>query len=68
VVEARTELADDQRSAHVHLAWRAPDGGTGQADGDVEVTRVLPVLVCGEPPEAAKKSSPEYRLRSLSTD
>ena len=29
------------------------------ADGEVVVTRTLPVLVCGEPPEMAKKTSPE---------
>jgi hypothetical protein len=33
--------------------------------GEVEVTRILPVLVCGEPPEHAKKTSPELALRSL---
>ena len=30
-----------------------------RAEAEVEVTRILPVLVCGEPPETAKKTSPE---------
>jgi hypothetical protein len=67
VVEARTEVAGDGSSALVHLTWRTPEGGDGRAEAEVEVARILPVLVCGEPPEAAQKSSPEYRLRRLST-
>jgi hypothetical protein len=55
-----TEVAADGRSATVRLAW---DGGG--AVGAVEVTRTLPVLVCGEPPEQATKSSPELALRGL---
>lgn len=55
-----TVVADDRQSAVVTLRWPG-----GQATGEVEVARVLPVLVCGEPPEAATKTSPEYRLRSL---
>lgn len=54
------DVAPDGRSATVTLAW---DGGS--AIGEVEVTRVLPVLVCGEPPEHATKSSPELALRDL---
>jgi hypothetical protein len=34
-------------------------------EGRVEVARTLPVLVCGEPPEHATKTSPEYALRHL---
>ena len=30
-----------------------------------DAARVLPVLVCGEGPESATKTSPEYRLVSL---
>lgn len=59
-VEAHTEVAAGGRSATIRLTW---DGGS--AVGEVEVARVLPVLVCGEPPDAATKSSPEYALRSL---
>lgn len=59
-VDARTELDDDGRRATVTLTW-----GTGSAQAEVEVTRILPVLVCGSPPEAAQKTSPEYALRSL---
>jgi hypothetical protein len=55
-----TEVADDRQRAQVTLTW---DGGA--AGGEVEISRVLPVLVCGEPPERATKSSPEYRLVSL---
>jgi len=65
VTDARTEVAGDGRSAQVRLEWQAPDGTTGRADADVVVTRILPVLVCGEPPEAAQKRSPEYAMRSL---
>lgn len=57
---ATTEVTPDGRSATVHLTW---DGGS--ADGVVEVTRTLPVLVCGEPPEHATKTSPELALRTL---
>ncbi|MEO6318298.1 MAG: sucrase ferredoxin [Acidimicrobiales bacterium] len=65
VTDARTTVADDGRSASVHLRWRAPDGGVGGAVGEVEVTRSVPVLVCGLPPESAKKTSVELALRSL---
>ena len=37
----------------------------GPRRGEVVVTRILPVLVCGEPPEMAKKTSPELALRRL---
>jgi hypothetical protein len=60
LVTSTTEVAADGRSATVTLTW---DGGS--AVGEVDVTRVLPVLVCGEPPEQATKSSPEFALRSL---
>ena len=55
-----TEVAPDGLRATVGLAWEG-----GGAIGEVEVSRVLPVLVCGEPPERATKSSPEYRLTAL---
>lgn len=60
LASASTTVADDGRSATVTLAWEG-----GSATGEVEVTRVLPVLVCGEPPERATKSSPELALRSF---
>ncbi|MET0903671.1 MAG: sucrase ferredoxin [Acidimicrobiales bacterium] len=66
VDEVRTEVADDGGSASVDLQWRFDDGTHGRIRADVEVVRNLPVLVCGEPPEAAKKSSPELRVRRLS--
>lgn len=62
---ATTSVAADGQSAEVELAWRLGDGATGRAQGRVEVTRVLPVLVCGEPPEAATKTSPELALAHL---
>jgi hypothetical protein len=64
VTRARSEVAGDGQSATVELLWRL-DGTTGRAVGEVEVTRILPVLVCGEPPAAAKKTSPELALRRL---
>ena|GEM_PF-165417 len=60
-----TEVADDRRSATVRLAWDGPTG-PGRASAVAEVARDVPVLVCGEPPEHAKKTSPELTLRSLS--
>lgn len=65
LTDVRVEVASDGVSALVRLHWAAPDGGTGRAEAHVEVTRIVPVLVCGEPPEAATKSSPEYALRRL---
>jgi hypothetical protein len=65
VAVSATAVAADERSATVLLDVTAPDGSTIRAEGHVEVTRTLPVLVCGEPPEAAKKSSPELALRAL---
>jgi hypothetical protein len=65
LVDGRTEVADDRRAAHVVLRWRTPSGTEGVADAEVVVTRTLPVLVCGEPPDAAKKSSDELAVRSL---
>jgi hypothetical protein len=67
VTAVRTEPAADGQSARVRLEWRTDEGTTGRADATVEVTRTLPVLVCGSPPEAAKKSSPELALRRLET-
>jgi hypothetical protein len=65
VTATRTQVADDERSARVELAWQAADGTVGRAVAEVEVSRILPVLVCGEPPEAATKTSPELALRRL---
>jgi hypothetical protein len=65
LTDARTEVADDGRSARVELAWREPSGAEHRADAEVVVTRVLPVLVCGEPPDQAKKSSNELAVASL---
>ena len=64
VTSARTEVAPGGRSAAVELAWDGPTG-PGRATATVEVVRDVPVLVCGEPPEAAAKSSPELALRSI---
>lgn len=59
-VTARTDVAPAGDAATVTLSWA---GGT--AVGDVEVARHIPVLVCGEPPEHATKTSPELRLVAL---
>jgi hypothetical protein len=58
------DVADDRRSAHVELQWHI-DGAAWSAIADVGATREIPVLVCGEPPEAAKKSSLELGMTSL---
>ena len=55
VTSARTAVDDDQRSATVELEWRLADGTTGRSRGEVAVTRTLPVLVCGEPPERGQE-------------
>lgn len=60
ITDATTRVSDDGKSAAVVLEW---DGGRALAE--VEVSRVLPVLVCGQPPEQAQKTSPELRLRTL---
>lgn len=65
ITAVRTDVAEDGRSATAALTWQAPDGSTGTTTGVVEVVRDVPVLVCGEPPEAAKKTSPELALRSV---
>ena len=65
LTRTRTTVADDGRSASVELHWRAPDGRVGDAAGEVEVIRTVPVLVCGLPPESAQKTSVELALRSL---
>ncbi len=65
IADAHTEVAGDGRSARVRLAWREPSGEERRADAEVVVTRVVPVLVCGEPPDQAKKSSNELAVRSL---
>lgn len=57
---ASTEVSPDGRAAAVELTW---DGGS--ATGEVEITRDVPVLVCGQPPEQATKTSPDYALRSF---
>jgi hypothetical protein len=62
------EVAEGKRSAAVALAWRDPDGSEHAASGDVVVTRDVPVLVCGEPPEAARKSSLEVQVTRLEVD
>ncbi len=60
ITRAETTVAPHQQHATVTLEW---DGA--RAVGEVEVTRTLPVLVCGSPPELAQKSAPELRLTSL---
>jgi len=65
ILDVAVDVADDGGSAHVELGWRTPDGAAWSAVADVGVTREVPVLVCGEPPEAARKSSLELEVRSL---
>ncbi len=59
-VATSAEVKDGGTRATVSLTWQG-----GSAVGEVGITRILPVLVCGEPPEAATKASPEYALRNL---
>lgn len=62
ITDYYAEVAPDARLAEVEMAWKAPDGHGGRVRATVEVVRQLPVLVCGEPPERAVKSSPEFAL------
>ena len=64
VTDVSTDRLPDGATA-VRMTWHAPDGTGGTTHAEVEVSRILPVLVCGEPPGAASKTSPEYRLRRL---
>ncbi|HLT17070.1 MAG TPA: sucrase ferredoxin [Acidimicrobiales bacterium] len=60
-VTAVEEVVDDDgQAATVTLRWPG-----GSATGRVIVDRLVPVLVCGEPPEAATKSSPDLALVDL---
>ncbi len=59
------DVAEDLGSARVELGWRMADGATWSAIGEVVVTRSVPVLVCGESPEAAKKASLELEVAKL---
>jgi hypothetical protein len=67
VVRAGASVHDGGRSATVELAWRAADGDHA-AQGEVVVTRDVPVLVCGEPPDAATKASQELALLAFAVD
>lgn len=60
-VTVRTVVSDDGDGAEVTMQW---PGGT--ASGQVTITRTLPVLVCGQPPDQATKVSPEYALSRFS--
>ncbi|MBL7496795.1 sucrase ferredoxin [Frankia sp. CNm7] len=64
ITSVSTQVAPDRRSADVRLAWDGPSG-PGLAESTVENSRTIPVLVCGEPPENAKKAAPEKALRTL---
>jgi hypothetical protein len=67
ITAATTALATNRRSAAVTLGWDGPSG-PGSATATVAVSRDVPVLVCGEPPEKAKKTSPELALRSITVN
>jgi len=60
-----TDVAAGKRFARVTMSWR-DESGEHHADATVEVLREYPVLVCGQPPEAATKTSQELGLASLS--
>ncbi len=61
LTEVDEQVAADGRSATVTLRWPG-----GSATGTVVVEREVPVLVCGEPPEAAAKTAPDLALVDLS--
>jgi hypothetical protein len=65
ITAVEIDVADDKRGATVRLAWTTPDGAGFEARAEVVVTREIPVLVCGEPPEAAEKSSLELAVSQL---
>lgn len=61
LTSARTEIAPGGRSAAVELAWHGP-AGPGAARARIDIVRDIPVLVCGEPPELARKTAPDLAL------
>ncbi len=64
LTSSHTEVADGGRAATVELAWTGPTRDA-TATAVVEVVRDIPVLVCGEPPKLAEKTSPELALQSI---
>lgn len=64
VTSSRTDVAGDGHSATVELSW-ANRSESGSATAVVEVVREVPILICGQPPTHAEKTSPELALRSL---
>lgn len=58
---SHVELDTEEDRAEVRLEWTTA-GVRDQRSGTVEIIERYPVLQCGLPPDAAKKSSPEYRL------
>ncbi len=63
VLDATTDRRPDG-TAEVRLRWVGP-AGDGEARAVVEVTRELPVPVCGAPIGEAVKTSREYGVREL---
>lgn len=63
VAEVEAKTVDEPDATRVSLKWPG-----GSATALVEISRQLPVLVCGEPPETAKKTSPEFQLTDLHLD
>ena len=68
LLDATATVADGKRSATVTITWQEPGGSEHRAEGEVAVTRDIPVLVCGSPPEQATKTSRELALRHLVVD
>lgn len=65
LTSASSDVAADRRSATVQLSWDGPTGPSS-ATATVGVVRDVPVLICGEPPENSRKTSPELGLTTLS--
>jgi len=61
-LRADVTVAEGGDAADVTLHWDGPDGA-GSRRAEVVVRRRYPVLQCGLPPEAAKKTAPEFQVR-----
>jgi hypothetical protein len=68
IVDAVETTPAARGGTDVRLGWTAPDGRRGRAEATVGIGRTLPVPVCGEPLDAAVKSSRELVLERLEVE